>query len=336
MKHTNLLFSASFAALTACAPAGAQQSSISAAPAPHSASAPLPPQSGVLPSGDGVLSVAVVTDGQHSVNSYFVEGDTGSVVIDAQWNLPDARKALELAGDPRVSAVLITHAHTDHFGGLPVMLADGGELLLSAGTELAMQTDLQGFRANREEQFGPDFPKSFQRADRVLSDGKTVTVDGVRIVPIVLGQNEAWETTVFYIPEHRALFTSDLVNHDTLPFLFQGGLDKWIEDLGTLQQRFPDARTLYPGHGAPGPASELLSEAIDVLNAHRELIAGALEGDGSVDASERAAIKAEILRRYPGIRQTAGFATRDEVLDINIDATLRAWRVASAAQENAE
>ncbi len=55
-------------------------------------------------------------------NITFVEGDSGIIIIDPLISTETASAALELyrrhRGNRRVSAVIYTHSHVDHFGGV--------------------------------------------------------------------------------------------------------------------------------------------------------------------------------------------------------------------------
>ncbi|QVI20353.1 MBL fold metallo-hydrolase [Nocardia tengchongensis] len=55
-----------------------------------------------------------------SVNTYWLQAPQGLVVVDTQRSLTDARAALaavEATGVP-IAAILITHSHPDHVGGV--------------------------------------------------------------------------------------------------------------------------------------------------------------------------------------------------------------------------
>ncbi len=305
---------------------------------------PLQPTEGPIESGGIIGGYTTDTVGNHSVNNYWIKGADGVVVIDAHWRLSDAEralKALRATTELPIEAVLLTHPHSDHFGGLPAFLdaaeADGGaaDFYAAAWTARSIRHDEQGFRANREDQFGDDFPTVIPEPTQLIEDGVAFEVAGIEIEPVIFRQNESLETVVFHIPSERALFTGDMVNGETFPVLYQGGLDGWIAQLETLRARFPEVETIYPGHGAPGPFEALVAGEIAILETHRDYIAAALDDDGVVDAAEREAIADALEAAFPDWRTTAGIPARRQVIARNIDWALRGWRVEGAGAGNA-
>ncbi|WP_300057433.1 MBL fold metallo-hydrolase [uncultured Roseobacter sp.] len=287
---------------------------------------------------------ATDTQGHHSVNGYWIEGEDGLILIDAHWRLSDAQRAFEAmrtVSDKPIAAVIITHPHSDHFGGLPVFLdaaeeeGEPAEYYASAWTARSIANDEQGFLANRRDQFGDDFPATMPQPTHLIEDGSRVTIAGVDLEFTILRQNEAVETVLIHLPAERALFTGDIVNSETLPVLYQGGLDSWIAQIYALRSHFPDVVTIFPGHGAPGNADDLIEDEIAVLEIHRDEVAAALEDDGTVDAVEREAIKDAIESRFPSWRTTAGIPARRDVIERNIDWILRGWRVDGAGEGQA-
>ncbi|MEM7671593.1 MAG: hypothetical protein AAF317_21140, partial [Pseudomonadota bacterium] len=127
----------------------------------------------------------------------------------------------------------------------------------------------------------------------------------------------------------RVLFTADLVNNKTVPVLYQGGIDSWIDQLRGLRARFPDAETIAPGHGAPGPFDELVADEIAWLSLFRDQVQDALwQGDGNVTAEGAGAVRAAMTDAFPDWRTSAGVPSRDALIDLNIGWTLRGWRLA--------
>ena len=78
-----------------------------------------------------------VTDGIYQVRGYdmanitFIKGDTGWIIFDTGMGREVAQAAKELVdknlGERPVKAVLISHPHVDHFGGIRAFIRDGEE-----------------------------------------------------------------------------------------------------------------------------------------------------------------------------------------------------------------
>lgn len=302
---------------------------------------PLDPTEGSIERVGQISGFTSDSAGHHSVNNYWIHGEDGVVVIDAHWRLSDAERALtalRAETDAPVRALLLTHPHTDHFGGASVFLDAAKDVAYFStpwGTR-SIRNDEQGFVANRQDQFGEDFPAEVPVPRPVIESGVPLEISGITLEPVVLRQNEAVETVVLYLAEERALFTGDLVNAATMPVFYQGGLDSWLEQLDELQRRFPSVETIYPGHGEPGDFDELLGAQIALLEAHRDLVATALDGDGRVDDDERTRIADAIEQRFPDAKTTAGVPARRKVIDLNIDWILRGWRVTETGAGDAQ
>ncbi|NBD31432.1 MAG: MBL fold metallo-hydrolase [Cyanobacteria bacterium] len=229
----------------------------------------------------GIIS-GYTTDsfGNHTVNNYWLEGDNGIVLIDTQWRISDATRALEALQEKTnkpVTNILITHAHTDHFGGIEAFL-NAYELkprIYGAyDTARSIHHDEQGFIANRQEQFGEDVLQEIFTFDEIIEDGETLNLQGIEMQTLTFYSNEATATTVFYLPSEKALFTGDIVNNKVLPVFYQGNLDGWITQLELLKSYFPEAETIYPGHGKPGAAETLINAEIEVASVPRSRFAG--------------------------------------------------------------
>ena len=104
----------------------------------------------------------VMQEGDGSVNSWVLEGDEGVVLIDVQRSLAlcrEAAEAVSATGQPLL-AILLTHPHPDHFGGLQEVLEafpDTPVYASEATTEIKA-TDANGFIAATKEVLGEDAP----------------------------------------------------------------------------------------------------------------------------------------------------------------------------------
>lgn len=242
-----------------------------------------------------------------AVNTYWIETDEGVVIIDAQRFLSQARYALKevrAQTDKPILGILITHPHTDHYGGLPIFVeAAGSDVPIYAAqiTAEEMRTDRQNFIEARNELHGNDFPdhEDIPNPNRIVQDGEEIEIGGLTIRANNLPENETIVTTVYYLPEEKALFVGDLVNVKTTPFLGEGNSRNWVRQLRTLLERYPEAETVYPGHGDPGSAKELLRAQIEYIETLCSLVADALTSGGEVTPEEKENILAEMEERYP-------------------------------------
>lgn len=99
--------------------------------------------------------------GYDMANITFVEDTDGVIVIDCSTAKETAEKALELfrthRGQQKVKAVILTHSHTDHYGGINGIIGENGNIPIYAPenfvTEAALENVLVGNAMSRRSTF---------------------------------------------------------------------------------------------------------------------------------------------------------------------------------------
>ncbi|MFF3620853.1 alkyl/aryl-sulfatase [Streptomyces sp. NPDC002467] len=176
-----------------------------------------------------------------------IEGDSGVIVVDPLVTKETAAAAFALYTEHRgprpVSAVIYTHSHIDHFGGVKGVVGDddvtsGRTQIIApdgfmehavsenvfAGTAMARRAGyMYGAALDKgpSGQIGAGLGLTVSDGEATLipptvhitKTGQTLTVDGVRIVFQVTPGTEAPAEMNFYLPEHRALCTAENTSH---------------------------------------------------------------------------------------------------------------------------
>lgn len=189
-----------------------------------------------------------VTDGIYQVrgldlsNMTLVESEHGVIVIDPLISTETAAAALALyrrhRGDRPVTAVIYTHSHIDHFGGVegvvsepvPILAPEGfmehavsenvyaGTAMLRRGVYhagLALEPGPRGLIGTGLGQTGSSgtvtlLPPTID----ITHTGQQEIVDGVRIVFQSTPDTEAPSEMNFYFPDHRALCMAENATHN--------------------------------------------------------------------------------------------------------------------------
>jgi len=231
-----------------------------------------------------------------------IAGESGWIVIDPLLSAAPARASLDLAnrilGERPVVAVLYTHSHADHFGGvLGVTSADdlrSGKVSIYAPAgfteETVGESVLAGTAMGRraQYQFGAKLPTDPQGAigvglgpklstgsigllppTRELSaDGETLEIDGVSFEFLDAGGTEAPSEFVFYLPQFRALHTAEVATRNFHNVLTPRGALvrdtlKWSHSIDTILQRFGGrSDVLLASHHWPTWGTERVGQAL--------------------------------------------------------------------------
>jgi alkyl sulfatase BDS1-like metallo-beta-lactamase superfamily hydrolase len=177
-------------------------------------------------------------------NMTVVKGNTGWIVIDPLWSKETGRAAIALVneqlGKRPVSAVIYSHSHPDHFGGVrgvigPAFDPKSPPPIIAPEhfmKEVASEWVIAGPATGRRASFhvGSSLPISavgsvgaglsenpsvglttlIPPTDAIKTTGETRVIDGVKFEFQMVPETEAPSEMNFYLPEQKTLFISEI------------------------------------------------------------------------------------------------------------------------------
>jgi glyoxylase-like metal-dependent hydrolase (beta-lactamase superfamily II) len=232
------------------------------------------------------------------VNSYLVETGDGVVLIDANLLLSDVRAlAARLAAlhKPLLGA-FVTHAHPDHFNGLPFLCDADVPVFAAADVADTIARIADAKRAQWQPVYGDEWPDRHRVPDRRLATGEVVELGGLRFELQAVGAAESHADS--YLRLADCAFIGDLAFHGTHSYTADGHTGRWLAALDTLTGTLAGTR-LYPGHGAPGDIG-MLAEQRRYLLMYRETVRRLAAGAPVLGDAQRDELTAVMTRFLPG------------------------------------
>ena len=254
-----------------------------------------------------------VTDHIYQVRGFdvstvsFIDAGSGWIVVDPLTTVEVARAALELVnehlGERPVLAVIYSHSHADHYGGVGgvtnVADVEAGKVKIIAPAgflkEAVSENIIAGPAMSRRARFqfgftlprgaegemtsglGPGISKGnmslIAPTDDVTHTGQEITVGNVTMVFQLTPGTEAPSEMNFYLPQFRSVFMAENANltmHNLLPA--RGALVRdakaWADYLTESIRLFADkSDTMFAAHGIPRFGTQ---EIVDFLTNHRD------------------------------------------------------------------
>ena len=246
-----------------------------------------------------------VIDGFYQVRGFdtstvtFIRGDEGWVVIDPLTTTETARAAFDLVteqlGERPVTAVIYTHSHVDHFGGIlgvvdeerlnsgevPIVAPEG--FVREAVAENLLAGPAMGRRAmyqfgmllewsehgHVDQGLGKGVPTGSSAlvppTIEITETGQELVLDGVRVEFQLTPESEAPAEMHFYFPDHRALCMAENCTgtmHNVLTL--RGALVRdtlmWSRYIDEAMDRWGDVSdVVFASHGWPHWGTEAVT-----------------------------------------------------------------------------
>ena len=211
------------------------------------------------------------------VNSYLVEGESGVVVVDTSLLVSDieALRARLGALKKPLLAILVTHAHPDHFNGVHGLVQDNEvPVYATEGVGRVIEEIADAKRAQWSPVYGAEWPAETYYPNTLLAGGAQVRLDELTFTVREVGPAESHADSYILLTADEGAtvaFTGDLAFHGTHPYTADGHSGAWLAALDVLGAELAGTRTLYPGHGNPAGPS-MLADQRRYLLYYRELI----------------------------------------------------------------
>ena len=241
-------------------------------------------------------------------NITFIKGNTGWIVIDPLTTAQTARDSYDLItaqlGHRPITAVIYTHSHTDHFGGVLGVISEddvtSGRCIVVAPEHFMHETVgenvIAGPAMGRRAlfQFGPLLPPGptghidaglgtsvpvgppglIAPTHDITRTGEEMVIDGVRVIFQLTPESEAPAEMNFYFPDLGALCMAENCNHTMHNLIpIRGALVRnamnWSKYINEAMELFgAQADVLFTSHHWPRWGNEDLN---DFLTKQRDL-----------------------------------------------------------------
>lgn len=224
-------------------------------------------------------------------NAYLIETAHSVVVIDATL-LESTSKALReklIALGKPLKAVLITHGHPDHYNGVTNLIAgEKVDIVATAGTDRVIRESDAGKEKLWSPVFGAEWPKQRTFPNRILPDGGSLEIDGVKFTVHDLGHGESHSDSYWLMEAggRKTAFIGDVVLNQVHAYVTDGHTTEWLKNIDRLEKELRGTTRLYPGHGEAG-GLELLDWERRYLTEYRATVQSLAQGKPALTEDQK-------------------------------------------------
>jgi glyoxylase-like metal-dependent hydrolase (beta-lactamase superfamily II) len=205
---------------------------------------------------DSKLTLTVITGSPQGflVDSTLVAGEKDAILIDAQFTLADAHRAVATILDSKknLTTVYVTHGHPDHYFGLGVIKQAFPKAKVVALPETI--AEIKKTWQGKVKQWGPMYGANLTTQAVVPSPlaGKTLTLEGETLEIHGVVQGDEPINSYVWIPSLKAIVAGDVVYHGVHPWTAEtntAARAAWLKTLDELTALAPT--TVVAGHKDP-------------------------------------------------------------------------------------
>lgn len=226
-------------------------------------------------------------------NSYLISGRSEAIVFDIFMLHSDAvhlAKEIEDSGKA-LKAVMISHAHPDHFMGTDAIVERFPNVPVLSTTNVIrdIKEDSPWMFSIIQKKWGAEAPKRVVIPEPITTN--RVEIDGIELQVMEFPEGESKHLACLYIPSMKAFISGDVVDNGAHLYVAEKHIESWISRLDDLEMFAKDRVDIfYPGHGPSGDLS-LIAKTREYLRDFKEAIEC---GDGKT-------AETHLLERYPDL-----------------------------------
>jgi glyoxylase-like metal-dependent hydrolase (beta-lactamase superfamily II) len=239
--------------------------------------------------------------GEMFANAYIIEGRSGVVVVDGLLSrtASSALRERVMGLNKPVLAVVVTHGHPDHYGGIAQVVNGSSTIpvVATAGVDAIIRRD-DAMKGAQLAAAGFDWAKVRTFPNVLVREGVEITFGDITLRPIDVGAAESHHDSLWVLhgPEGKQVFVGDLIMEGVHANTADAHTGHWLAALGRHAALLRAATTIYPGHGEPGHAAGMLERQARYLEKFRAEVLELARGRASLSPEQSTELERRMVR----------------------------------------